>query len=194
MSTTVSYLPLTWAKTNDTPTAMSFVTALSPGRQLNSLTSFTPDYVTVRQAFNDLLVFPHLKAIKIEDNSKSNLLSLITNGNSQFSELSNIAIELARKVISYDATFSVLVGALNIQLLVMTLQPVAQEYADHAQAESKVNLKIFADISHPSWSINISLLMMIWCLVYRLYCFCQFVYRQSGHSISAAQCTNTSTE
>lgn len=126
------------------------VTALGPGRKLDSLTSFAPDYVTVRRAFNDLLVFPHLEAIEIEDTSKSNLLSLVTDGNSRFSELSNIDIGLARKAISYDAAFSALVGALNIQLLVMTLQPVAQEYADHARAESEVNLKFFADVSHVS--------------------------------------------
>ena len=126
------------------------VTALGPGGKLDSLTSFAPDYVTVRRAFNDLLVFPHLEAIEIEDTSKSNLLSLVTDGNSRFSELSNIDIGLARKVISYDATFSALVSALNIQLLVMTLQPVAQEYADHARTESGVNLKFFADVSHVS--------------------------------------------
>ena len=126
------------------------VTALGPGRNLDSLTSFAPDYVTVRRAFNGLLVFPHLEAIEIGDTSKSNLLSLVTDGNSRFSELSNIDIGLAHKLISYDATFSALVGALNIQLFVMTLQPVAQEYADHARVESEVNLKFFADVSHVS--------------------------------------------
>jgi len=124
------------------------VTALGPGRELDSLTSFAPDYVTVRQAFNNLLVFPHLEAIEIEDTSNSNLLSLVTDGNSRFSELSNIDIGLARKVISYDAAFSTLVGALNIQLLVMTLQPIAKEYADHARTHSEANQKFFADVSH----------------------------------------------
>jgi len=124
------------------------VTALGPGRKLDSLTSFAPDYVTARRAFNGLLIFPHLEAIEIKGTSQSNLLSLVTEGNSRFSELSNIDIGLARKVISYDAAFSALVDALNIQLLVMTLQPVAQEYADHARAQSEVNLKFFADVSH----------------------------------------------
>ena len=125
------------------------VTALGPGRKLDSLTSFAPDYVTVRHAFNNLLVFPHLEAIEIEDTSKSNLLSLVTEGNGRFSGLSNIDVGLARKVISYDSAFSLLVDDLNIQLLVMTLKPVAQEYADHARAHSETNLKFFADVSHP---------------------------------------------
>ncbi|KJA22828.1 hypothetical protein HYPSUDRAFT_185891 [Hypholoma sublateritium FD-334 SS-4] len=123
------------------------VTALGPGKKLDLLTSFAPDYVTVRRAFNDLLVFPHLEAIEVADASKINLLSLVTDGNSRFSELSSIDIELARKVISYDATLSTIIEAINIQLLVMTLQPVAQEYADHARAESETNLKFFADFT-----------------------------------------------
>ena len=123
------------------------VDALGPGKKLDSITSFAPDYLSVRRAFNDLLVFPHLESIEIDDASKANLLSLVTDGNKRFSELSNIDIDLARKVIGYDATFSALVDALSVQLLVLTLQPVAQEYADHARAQSEANLKFFADVS-----------------------------------------------
>ena len=125
------------------------VTALGPGKKLDSLSSFAPDYVTSRRAFNDLLVFPHLEAIEVDD-SKVNLLSLVTDGNSRFSELASIDIDLARKMISYDATMSALVDVLSVQLLVMTLQPVAQGYADNARAESESNLKFFADVSHLS--------------------------------------------
>ncbi|KJA22822.1 hypothetical protein HYPSUDRAFT_185885 [Hypholoma sublateritium FD-334 SS-4] len=125
----------------------SIFTALGPGRKLDSLSSFAPDYLTVRRAFNDLLVFPHLEAIEIEDASKTNLLSLVTDGNKRFSELSAIDIQLARNVVTYDATFSALVEALSVQLLVLTLNPVAQEYADHARGQSEANLKFFADFA-----------------------------------------------
>lgn len=126
------------------------ITALGPGRELDSLTSFAPDYVTVRRAFNKLLVFPHLEAIEIGDTSESNLLSLVLDGNSRFSDLSGIDIELAKKVITYDSAFSSLVDTFKIQVLVKTLQPVAKDYADHARAHSKANLKFFADVSHAS--------------------------------------------
>jgi hypothetical protein len=130
------------------------VTALGPGERLNSLTSFAHGYVTVHQAFNNLLIFPHLEAIEIEDSSSSdgsndsNLFSLVADGKSQFSRLSNIDIPLARKVISYDEAFSALVDTLDIQGLIKTLQPVAQKYADHSRAQSKVNLKFLDDVSH----------------------------------------------
>lgn len=124
------------------------VAALGPGKKLDALSSFAPDYVTVRRAFNDLLVFPHLEAIEVENSDKVNLLSLVIDGNSRFSELATIDIDLARKIISYDATMSALVDVLSVQLLVLTLQPIAQGYADNARAESEANLKFFADVSH----------------------------------------------
>lgn len=123
------------------------VTALGPDRKLDYLKSFAHGYVTVHNAFNNLLVFPHLEAIEIEDTSGSNLLSLVADGNSRFSWLSNVDIALARKVISYDGAFSALVDTLDIQMLVETLQPIAQEYADHSRAQSEVNRKFFADVS-----------------------------------------------
>ena len=52
------------------------VTALGPGRKLDSLSSFAPTYVTACRALDNLLVFPNLDAIKIDDTSESNLLSL----------------------------------------------------------------------------------------------------------------------
>ncbi len=57
------------------------VDALGPGKKLDSITSFAPDYLSVRRAFNDLLVFPHLESIEIDDAFKTNLLSLVTDGN-----------------------------------------------------------------------------------------------------------------
>ena len=146
MSTLVSSLLPTSVKLASELNMSDILTALGPGRKLDSLASFASDYVTVRRAFNNLLVFPHLEAIDIGDTS--NLQSLVMDGNSRFSGLSNIDSGLARKVISYDVSFSALVNASNIQLLVKTLQPVAQEYADHARVHSEANLKFFADASH----------------------------------------------
>ncbi len=48
------------------------VDALGPGKKLDSITSFAPDYLSVRRAFNDLLVFPHLESIEIDDAFKTN--------------------------------------------------------------------------------------------------------------------------
>ena len=146
MSTLVSSLLPTSVKLASELNMSDILTALGPGRKLDSLASFASDYVTVRRAFNNLLVFPHLEAIDIGDTS--NLQSLVMDGNSRFSGLSNIDSGLARKVISYDVSFSALVNASHIQLLVKTLQPVAQEYADHARVHSEANLKFFADASH----------------------------------------------
>ncbi|KJA22823.1 hypothetical protein HYPSUDRAFT_138659 [Hypholoma sublateritium FD-334 SS-4] len=122
-------------------------TALGPGKKLDSLDRFAPEYVTVRRAFNDLLVFPHLEVIEVAGVYKTNLLSLVVDGNKRFSELSAIDIQLARNVVTYDASFAALVEALSVQQLVQILQPVAQEYADHARAQSETNLKFFADLA-----------------------------------------------
>ena len=146
-STSISSLLPTSAKLASELNNMSdILNALGPGRKLDSLARFAPDYVAVRRAFNNLLVFPHLDLIEIGDTF--NLQSLVIDGDSRFSGLSNIDSGLARKVISYHVSFSALVDAFDIQLLVKTLQPVAQEYADHARAHSEANLKFFADVSH----------------------------------------------
>lgn len=131
----------------------NIVTALGPGDKLRSLSSFAPDYVDARRAFNNLLVFPYLEAIQVGDDT-TNLLSLVTDGNSRFSNLTSIDITLARNVISYSSTFNVLVPELTIQLLVMTMQPVAQEYSDHARAQAEENHKFFSDFADYIATVN----------------------------------------
>ncbi|EGO29888.1 hypothetical protein SERLADRAFT_413192 [Serpula lacrymans var. lacrymans S7.9] len=119
----------------------NLVVALGPGDKLASITSFAPDYLTVRRAFNELLVFPALEAIGSGDDV--NLLTLVTDGTSRFSDLSNIDVDLARKVISYNSIIGLMLDTFSVDSIVMTMQPVAKQYADGARADLEDNMKFF---------------------------------------------------
>jgi hypothetical protein len=121
--------------------------ALGPGPQLGSLSSFTPDYLAARKALHELLVFPNLDTISVGDDSDhTNLFTLVASGNSRLSDLTNINVDLARKVISYDALLSSLLGFFTVDLFVLTMQPVAKGYADDARADSESNQKFFSEV------------------------------------------------
>ena len=126
----------------------TFFTALGPGNKLGSLNSFAPDYLAARKALNDLLVFPNLDAIAVGDvpDSTVSLFGLVSSGNSRLSDLTNINVDLARKVISYDETISALLSSLPVQILVQTLQPVAKGYADQARAQSETSQRFFSAV------------------------------------------------
>jgi len=122
--------------------------ALGPGTQLGSLSRFTPDYLAARKALHELLVFPNLDTISLGDvpDSTTNLFALVASGNSRLSDLTNINVDLARKVISYDAALSTLLDSLTVQLFVLTMQPVAKGYANQARADSETNQRFFSSV------------------------------------------------
>jgi hypothetical protein len=122
--------------------------ALGPGTQLGSLSRFTPDYLAARKALHELLVFPHLDTITLGDvpDSTTNLFALVASGNSRLSDLTNINVDLARKVISYDTTLGTLLDSFTVQILVLTMQPVAKGYANQARADSESNQRFFSSV------------------------------------------------
>ncbi|EGO03969.1 hypothetical protein SERLA73DRAFT_158384 [Serpula lacrymans var. lacrymans S7.3] len=130
----------------------NLVVALGPGDKLASITSFAPDYLTVRRAFNELLVFPALEAIGSGDDV--NLLTLVTDGTSRFSDLSNIDVDLARKVISYNSIIGLMLDTFSVDSIVMTMQPVAKQYADGARADLEDNMKFFNQFSEYISALN----------------------------------------
>jgi len=122
--------------------------ALGPGTQLGSLSSFTPDYLAARKALHELLVFPNLDTISLGNDSDNttNLFTLVSSGNSRISELTNINVDLARKVIGYDAALSTVLDILSVDLFVLTMQPVAKGHADQARADSESNQQFFSSV------------------------------------------------
>ncbi|KAF8341736.1 hypothetical protein F5887DRAFT_380707 [Amanita rubescens] len=130
--------------------------ALGPGTQLGSLSRFTPDYLAARKALHELLVFPHLDTITLGDvpDSTTNLFALVASGNSRLSDLTNINVDLARKVISYDAALSTLLDSFTVQIFVLTMQPVAKGYANQARADSETNQRFFSSFSEYVDAIN----------------------------------------
>ncbi|KAF8326917.1 hypothetical protein F5887DRAFT_1288843 [Amanita rubescens] len=132
------------------------LTALGPGAQLGSLSRFTPDYLAARKALRELLVFPNLDTISFGDvlDSTTNLFALVSSGNSRLSDMTNINVDLARKVISYDAALSTLLDSIPVQLLVMTMQPVATGYTDQSRAGSETNQRFFSSFSQYVETIN----------------------------------------
>ena len=119
--------------------------ALGPGTQLGSLSNFAPDYLAARKALHELLVFPNLDTISDSDNT-TDLFTLVSSGNSRLSDLTNINVDLARKVIGYDAALSNVLDILAVDLFVLTMQPIAKGYADQARADSEANQEFFSSV------------------------------------------------
>ncbi|KAF8337656.1 hypothetical protein F5887DRAFT_1160992 [Amanita rubescens] len=129
--------------------------ALGPGTLLGSLSSFAPDYLAARKALHELLVFPNLDTISVGDDSDhTNLFTLVASGNGRLSDLTNINVDLARKVISYDAVLSSVLDFLSVDLFVATMQPVAKGYADQARADSESNQQFFSEFTEYVEDIN----------------------------------------
>ncbi len=124
----------------------SLLEAFGPGTQLGSLSNFTPDYLAARKALHELLVFPNLDTISLGDDNTTNLFILVASGNSRLSELTNINVSLARKVMGYEAALSTLLDALSVDLLVSAMQPLARGYADEARADSESNQQFFSSV------------------------------------------------
>ena len=122
--------------------------SLGPGTKLGCLSSFTPDYLAARKALHELLVFPNLDTISLGDDpdKTTNSFTLVSNGNSRLSDLTNINVDLARKVISYDAALSTVLDILSVDLFVLTMQPIAKGYADQARADSESNQEFFSSV------------------------------------------------
>ena len=123
--------------------------ALNPGNKLSSLSTFAPNLLDVRKTFTDLLVWPHLESMNVvtdESKSAENLLQLVNDGNSRLNNLTLINIGLARNVSGYNGAFGALLDQLDIATFVLTMQPLAQDYADKARGQSDANKKFFDDV------------------------------------------------